>query len=309
MMCMSYDRQQLVCCPDLLSVKGMRLLLSFQFHKVDTTQTHHSHKAWDVLFSRLHWPLKCWHLGRQGTFQLSIWEWKHIALPCTDVVIWVLSSKTLPWCEWQLWVQSLRMVTGLLLLMSSNPKGSAGLCVGFWVFTQKSMVFFSTLKSAFTYIHISSLGSHRNWSQERVDLSKSSPKETRWCESPESRVQDHFYLQRIFLLRAKNHDAVFNYLLGNVDRIVQNWETIMLITYHFSYLETNHALTETQEHLEWLGLLRNSLKICIFRRGGYHFSEYIFTVGKYRMICGFLTSIPPVMSYYSILDTQHNSWR
>lgn len=103
-------------------------------------------------------------------------------------------------------------------------------------------------------------------------MSKSSPKEARWPESPESRIQYHFYLQRIFLLRAESHDAVFNYLLGNVDRNVQNWEPIMLITFHFSCLETNHALTETREPLEWLGLLRSSLKIYIFRKGGIIFS-------------------------------------
>lgn len=75
------------------------------------------------------------------------------------------------------------------------------------------------------------------------------------------------------MLRAENHDAVFNYLLGNVDRNVQDWEPIMLITFHFSYLETNHALTETQEPLEWLGFLRSSLKISIFRRTVIIFSD------------------------------------
>ena len=139
-------------------------------------------------------------------------------------------------------------------------------------------------------------------------MSKSSPKEARWHKSPESRIQDHFYCQRIFFLRAKSHYAVFNDL-GNVDRNVQNWEPIMLITHHFSYLEINHALTDTQEPLEWLGHPRKSLKMCIFRRGGYHIFRYIFRVGRCRVLCGFLICTPPVMSYYSILDTQHNAWR
>ena len=126
----------------------MWLLHSFQFCKVETTQIPRSCKASEMLILRLHCSFMCRHIERKGR---SLWEWKHITLPWVDVVIWILNSRTLPWSEWEFWVQDLRMVTGLLSFMSSHLKVFVGLCLRFWMPTQKSMIFVSTLKSSFAH--------------------------------------------------------------------------------------------------------------------------------------------------------------
>ena len=81
----------------------------------------------------------------------------------------------------------------------------------------------------------------------------------------------------MFLFRAKSHYAVINDRLGNVDRNVQNWETVLLITYHFSCLETHHVLTQMQGTLhKWLGPWRSYLKIDVLGRGILYFQSQVW---------------------------------
>lgn len=74
MMCMGCDRQHLVCCPDL-SVKGIWLLLYFQFCQVDTTQIYHHGEVWESTFleaSPFFQTLIPWEIGNFSAVSLRL---------------------------------------------------------------------------------------------------------------------------------------------------------------------------------------------------------------------------------------------
>lgn len=101
--CANRRRQHLACCPDLLTVKGIWLLLYFWFPEADTTKIRTVPKLGKELFPRLHCSFKRWHLERQGHFHPCLWERKHVALTCVDADVSASSSETR--CEWELGVQ------------------------------------------------------------------------------------------------------------------------------------------------------------------------------------------------------------
>lgn len=98
-----------------------------------------------------------------------------------------------------------------------------------------------------------------------------------------------------------------NFLPGNVDRNVHSQETIMLITYHFGCLGTNHALTQIQEALKRLGLPSSALEIHILRGRASYFQRHAWC-GKPRSAVWasetYSCNYEPLFSF----DTQRNAW-